>query len=548
MSDNDDDITRPDMTRIEDLSEFLHKDDPEADAQLDLPSTPVEEEEAESFETMSLDDLEEDESPPAFSEDNNEEDLEESPSFQNDDEESFSNEGTQPDIEVPNFGDDSEDLEGSEDFQETSFDSTEDDNENESFGDSSSFEENADDESFSLDEMDSLDEETKLQEEVDNEIQEALEEDEEENDSESFQMKDDEDESESLEDSEFESESDFEAETTQFETAETEEEVEEENIFQTEEDPSFVTPGVQSMNSPIEDSFSQSHQKETNLQPEQRENFKDLNEFGNAISYGQVAAGGNPPFSIVLRKIKYLEDSERIIEILREHGLCNESNEADFQQGLNNGSMLISQLNEYSAIYLAHKFRRFDLEILVGLSDEVHPSKNYDMDYKGLVRKENLSQNKQETFSLEEQVIQVEAILLATTPTLENYRIDRYLGLVSAHIMIEEEEFQSLQEIDLKSKNDIDPDELLRELEQDEPDSKTSSIEIGLEEIYQNLAESLKAKAFKMKGNAVVGINYQITPLINQKPTEQSPSINYKISCTGNTVWVGGKEAPRSEA
>jgi uncharacterized protein YbjQ (UPF0145 family) len=172
------------------------------------------------------------------------------------------------------------------------------------------------------------------------------------------------------------------------------------------------------------------------------------------------------------------------------------------------------------------------------------------MDYKGLVRKENLTQNKQETFSLEEQVIQVEAILLATTPTLENYRIDRYLGLVSAHIMIEEEEFQRLQETDLKNKNEdeVDPDELLRELDQDDLESKTSTIEIGLEEIYQNLAESLKAKAFKMKGNAVVGINYQITPLINQKPTDQNPSINYKISCTGNTVWVGGKEAPRSEA
>lgn len=532
MSDNDDDITRPDMTRIEDLSEFFHEEDPEADAQLDLPATP-EQEEPESSQTMSLEELEDDESPPTFSEDETEEEY---PSFQNDNDESFSGESTQPDIEAPSFGELTED----EDEEKASFSSEDDTDEEVSF-DSPTFEESAenDDESFSLEEMDTLDEEAKLQEEVDNEIQEALEE-------ESFEMQD-----ESLGHASEEDEVPLEEDEPIFESeTEFEEPSEEDNTFEPLAEPEIETPIIQSINSPIEDSFSQSHKKE--LEPLQRENFKDLNEFGNAISYGQVAAGGNPPFSIVLRKIKYLEDSERIIETLREHGLCDESNEADFQQGLNNGSMLISQLNEYSAIYLAHKFRRFDLEILVGLSDEVHPSKNYDMDYKGLVRKENLTQNKQETFSLEEQVIQVDAILLATTPTLENYRIDRYLGLVSAHIMIEEEEFQKLQETDLKNKNyseeNIDPDELLRELDQDEPQSKTSSIEIGLEEIYQNLAESLKAKAFKMKGNAVVGINYQITPLINQKPSEHSPSINYKISCTGNTVWVGGKEAPRSEA
>ncbi|MFT6070299.1 MAG: hypothetical protein ACJAT2_002810 [Bacteriovoracaceae bacterium] len=538
MSDNDDDITKPDMTRIEDLSEFLHPDDPEADAQLDLPSTPDQEED-ESFETMSLDDLEEDEAPPAFSEADSEEDTF-ALSEEDDEEQSgeFSSDSTQPDFESPSFTDQEEDQEsgfGAEasDSEEVLDSFSEED---ESF-EATSFED-SDDEDFSLEEMDELDEEAKLQEEVDNEIQEALEEDESEN---SFQMAEDELEEEDSP----EPENEFEPEVSQFDSPLEDSEDAFEPIVEDE-----PTPMVQSVNTPMEDSFSQEHQKELAPKNTDRETFKDLNEFGNAISYGQVAAGGNPPFSIVLRKIKYLEDSERIIEILREHGLCDESNEADFQQGLNNGSMLISQLNEYSAIYLAHKFRRFDLEILVGLSDEVHPSKNYDMDYKGLVRKENLTQNKQETFSLEEQVIQVEAILLATTPTLENYRIDRYLGLVSAHIMIEEEEFQRLQETDLKNKNEdeVDPDELLRELDQDDLESKTSTIEIGLEEIYQNLAESLKAKAFKMKGNAVVGINYQITPLINQKPTDQNPSINYKISCTGNTVWVGGKEAPRSEA
>ncbi|MBK25522.1 MAG: hypothetical protein CME70_16115 [Halobacteriovorax sp.] len=524
---NSDDETKPDMTRIEDLSEYLHEEDPETDAQFDIPPTPDQDEEEESFETMSVDDLED--APPTFeepSDDNSIEDdeevEEEVSSFESDDstfdsdddntfgsdDDSFSGESTEPDFETPaEFSADSED----------------------------------DEDGFAtLDEVQEIEEESSLIEEVENEIQDAMSEEDNEEEEEAAASFDSDDsfEADDSEDS-VDSEEPEEAFSFSEETEETNETEEFEEPF---EEPAPL-PEVSSAPPPSSPIVTPSPA------PKARENFSDINEFGNAISYGQVTAGGNPPFSLILRKIKYLEDSERIIEILREHGLCDESNESDYQQGLNNGSMLISQLNEYSAIYLAHKFRRFDLEILVGLADEIHPSKNYDMDYKGLVRKENLRQNKSETFSLEDQIVEVEAILLATTPTLENYRIDRYLGLVSTHIMIEEAEFQKLQETD-SLKNEVDADEILKEIDEElnEEKSHTAVVEVGLEEIYQNLAEALKVKAYKLRGNAVVGINYQITPLINQKSGDQTPSIRYKISCTGNAVWVGGKEAPRSEA
>lgn len=539
MSDNDDEQTKPDMTRIEDLSEFLHEDDPDTNAQLDeMPPTP-DEEEHQSFETMSVDDLED--SPPTLQEDDKELD-EDPPSFSSDsedDENSFTSESTQSDFEVPTELSSDDEEESSFNADETgSFGSESDDDDDNSFSTDDSSEFGSDDsDSFSLDddkddsfsmESDSeeepiideiveVEQEAQLQEEVDQEIQEALGEDTDEQEEDQFESTE---------------ESQTEGEALSFDEIENTEDHETQSF---EEEAS--SPQV------MEDFTSEPVSSPTPSAP--REAFKDVNEFGNAITYGQVTAGGNPPFSIILRKIKYLEDSERIIEILREHGLCDESNESDYQQGLSNGSMLISQLGEYSAIYLSHRFRRFDLEILVGLADEIHPSKNYDMDYKGLVRKENLRQNKNENFSLEDQLVEVDSILLATTPTLESYKIDRYLGVISTHVMIDESEFQKLQDTDTLN-NEIDPDELLREL--DEEASKTATVEIGLEEIYQTLAESLKVKAFKLKGNAVVGINYQITPLINQKTDEQVPSIRYKISCTGNAVWVGGKEAPRSEA
>lgn len=545
MSDSDDE-TKPDMTRIEDLSEFLHEDDPETDAQLDTSAMDGEDE-PPAFETMSLDDLEDDESssedtseeePPAFdSADDLDSDGEEDSSWGDDSGESDwggSGDATQPEIEVPaEFG-----------SEEDSFASDDD-----SFG--------ADDSEETLEEVQEIEEEAQLQEEVENEIEEAMAADtDDENDfsgdsfeETSFSDSDDDDtfgessfsEDEAEEEQSF-SEPEEEAEES-FDSAQ-EEEIEQESFSEPE-------PELEPEPAPAPEPTPEFYQEPVQTQapaPTKRENFQDVNEFGNSISYGNVAAGGNPPFSIILRKIKYVEDSERIIEILREHGLCDDGNESDFRQGLNNGSMLVSQLSEYSAIYLAHKFRRFDLEILVGLADEIHPSKNYDMDYKGLVRKENLRQNKAETLSLEDQVIEIDSILLATTPTLENYRIDRYLGLVSTHVLIDEKEFQKLQEADT---GNIDPDELLAEIEEEiaaEEKSTTAHVEVGLEEIYQNLAEALKAKAFKLRGNAVVGINYQITPLIGQASADSAPGIRYKISCTGNAVWVGGKEAPRSEA
>ena len=84
-----------------------------------------------------------------------------------------------------------------------------------------------------------------------------------------------------------------------------------------------------------------SHQEEATLAPEapsapvmpmapppsSPENFDDVKSFGNRMSYGIAAGGGNPPFSIIIKDLKYKEDAEDILSILRSHGLLNEENE-----------------------------------------------------------------------------------------------------------------------------------------------------------------------------------------------------------------------------
>ncbi|RLA64756.1 MAG: hypothetical protein DRQ88_10490, partial [Epsilonproteobacteria bacterium] len=229
----------------------------------------------------------------------------------------------------------------------------------------------------------------------------------------------------------------------------------------------------------------------------------EVQDFAKNISVGQALTPGNPPFSIILRNIKYSEDAEDLLRILKEYGIANDSNQDVFQQGLDTGSVLISQISEYAAIILTHKFRQFDLEIQMGLSDEIHPPKV--KEGKGLISKIGVDQNKEENADLNTGVDSPEIILLSTTPTLENYKINRYIGIITESTKISEEDAQQLQE--------------------------------GLDQNFEALTDKLKDKAFKLRGNAVIGITYQMSPLIPAKEK------GYTVTCAGNVVWVSPLES-----
>ena len=62
------------------------------------------------------------------------------------------------------------------------------------------------------------------------------------------------------------------------------------------------------------------------------------------------------------------------------------------------------------------------------------------------------------------------------------------------------------------------------------------NISFGLDEVYKEMANLLKEKCLKLNGNAVVGINFQLTPLFSS--SGDKTHINYKVTATGNVVWV----------
>lgn len=242
------------------------------------------------------------------------------------------------------------------------------------------------------------------------------------------------------------------------------------------------------------------HGQETYKTPE---NFSDVKKFSESSSFTGMGAEGNPSFSVLVKNVRYVEDVADIIILMKELGLCSDSEE-QIRSRLMRGTLLVPRISEFAAVLFAHKLRRFDIDILVGLSDEIHPPKHGEAPETGIVSKHNLYQNHAHHFHFDDPKLKISQIIIAATPTLEGHQIVRYLGVASEHKMLD------------------------GHLVEDE----TST---DVPKYYQELAHKLKAHALKAHSNAVVGLNYQLTPLPSEYGTTGA---KYRLTCTGNLVWV----------
>lgn len=233
------------------------------------------------------------------------------------------------------------------------------------------------------------------------------------------------------------------------------------------------------------------------------ETFSEVKSFAESTFNTGDTAEANPSFSVLIKNVKFIEDVHDIISLLKEFNVMSDSEETT-KSRLSRGSLLVPRISEFSAIYLAHKLRRFDIDIHVGLSDEIHPPKHQEAPELGLVSRHNLYQNQTHQFHFDDPKLELSQIIVAATPSLEGYQIIRYVGVGSEHKLLD------------------------GHLIEDE-----NSPEISAH--YQELAQRLKAHAIKAHANAVVGLNYQLTPI----PSEYGASgQKYRLTCTGNLVWV----------
>lgn len=233
------------------------------------------------------------------------------------------------------------------------------------------------------------------------------------------------------------------------------------------------------------------------------ETFEDLKKFSESSSFTGMATEGNPSFSILVKNVRYLEDVNDIVGLLKEFKLLADSEEQT-KSRLMRGNLLIPRISEYAAIFMAHKLRRFDVDLQIGLSDEIHPPKHQETPETGIVSRHSLYQNQNHHFHFDDPKLEISQIIVAATPSLEGYQVIRYMGVASEHKILDSHVVE---------------------------DENSSDIPLH----YHELAQKLKAHALKNNSNAVVGLNYQLTPI----PSEFGMGGHkYRLTCTGNLVWV----------
>ena len=79
-------------------------------------------------------------------------------------------------------------------------------------------------------------------------------------------------------------------------------------------------------------------------------------------------------YSLAIRNIEPGRDSQAVRDLLEEYGLLTNENAQLFDQGLAHGNVLVARIAEYTAVVLAHRLSRLDIDVACALSEDIHPS------------------------------------------------------------------------------------------------------------------------------------------------------------------------------
>lgn len=285
------------------------------------------------------------------------------------------------------------------------------------------------------------------------------------------------------------------------------------------------------------------------------EEFEDFKNFANNMVMENFSSEGNPPFSIILKSIKYHEDIQDITSVLLQHKIIPDEEKENTISALTRGQYLIPRLSEYAAIYLCHQLRRFDLEILMGLTEEISPPKNYQSNDRGPTSKRTLISNRRHDFKFDGSQINNE-VITTTLSNFNDFQIRKYIGIITESKNISPDQLSNSKNLEHEISNQsqtnmghdlqgirLERENLLASKSEYNYDAqtlhnsdKTNKNQIGLEHIYSELVTNLKTQAKQSNANAIVGINFAITPVSIEDFLSTGPQ--YQILCTGNMVWI----------
>lgn len=250
----------------------------------------------------------------------------------------------------------------------------------------------------------------------------------------------------------------------------------------------------------------------------------DIKNFGESSAFTEANYGGNPPITIKITQIRNPEIPEKILDTLRSFQLVDDSNLEVFQNSLELGQVLITQLPEFTAIMLACELRQFDINIELGLSDEiVKTAGKLEAPQLGQISHVSLNQNRENFQSLNIGPIDRDQIVLTTLNQIPGKEVLYYQKILTyfANISAEEKDDWS---------GPIDE----------------QMGTIGEESTLYHLIEKLKTEAQNSQANAVIGIQFQFLPVTRAHsslgPDNSELPIYYQVICTGNAVVLSDRK------
>lgn len=243
--------------------------------------------------------------------------------------------------------------------------------------------------------------------------------------------------------------------------------------------------------------------------PPTKENFNEIIGFAQELTYGKITRTGNPPYSILIKNINS-SYKESIISLLDEHGLADNDHKEMMARQIDQGSLLISQLSEYTAIYLANKLRRFQGTFEVGLSHQIHPPQNYDPnDQKGSPSLVNLDPNRHEDENFFTADFRPADVILTTGHHVANHSIKKYLGIVSEEVI--------LPYRDIKKYFEQDDLSFLENGQQNNTLKNLQKNNFKIDTFINDQTQKLQQKTYQHGGNALINIVNQIILTTDKK-------------------------------
>lgn len=240
------------------------------------------------------------------------------------------------------------------------------------------------------------------------------------------------------------------------------------------------------------------------------EKFDDIQKFAKNSHYGPVSAKGEPPFSMIIEDIKYQEDANKILSILKEYGFTNQSNELIISKGLERGSTIISRVSEFAVIFLYTKLSQLPIKLRVGPSDLIFASSSSEHTHQGSVSTDHLMQNREDSKSLTTD--DSSSILFSSQSEIQGYTVQEFLGHYFESLV-----FQAYPEAG-------DLDQSIDQLEAREVFTQKK------DEVVAKLTEKLQS----IQANA--GIDFEV--ITQALFTEEKQEYTYQITAKCNAVWI----------